>query len=349
MLMNNLDPEVAENPDELVVYGGIGRAARNWECFDRIVETLRALERRRNAADPVRQAGRCVPHARRRAARAARQLESGAEVVDVGALQRARPPRPDDVRPDDRRFVDLHRQPGHRAGHARDVRRDGSAPLRRRSQGQVDSHRRARRHGRRAAARGDDGGREHPVHRMPAESHPEAARHALPRRAGAVARCSAEDDRRRDGRAPRDLRRRARQRSRARARARSPRHSSGRSHRPDFRARSRQRLPADRLDASSKWLEMRTRDPAAVTAAAQRSAAVHVKAMLDYHAMGVPTFDYGNNIRQVALRRRREERVRISPASCRRTFVRCSVAASVRSAGSRCPAIRKTSIAPTRR
>ena len=43
MLMNNLDPEVAENPDELVVYGGIGRAARNWECFDRIVEALRAL------------------------------------------------------------------------------------------------------------------------------------------------------------------------------------------------------------------------------------------------------------------------------------------------------------------
>jgi urocanate hydratase len=44
MLMNNLDPEVAENPDELVVYGGIGRAARNWECFDRIVESLRALK-----------------------------------------------------------------------------------------------------------------------------------------------------------------------------------------------------------------------------------------------------------------------------------------------------------------
>src|ERR687897_1446706 len=43
MLMNNLDREVAENPDELVEYGGIGRAARNWECFDRIVETLRAL------------------------------------------------------------------------------------------------------------------------------------------------------------------------------------------------------------------------------------------------------------------------------------------------------------------
>ena len=43
MLMNNLDPEVAENPDELVVYGGIGRAARDWACFDAIVEALTAL------------------------------------------------------------------------------------------------------------------------------------------------------------------------------------------------------------------------------------------------------------------------------------------------------------------
>ena len=44
MLMNNLDPDVAENPHELVVYGGIGRAARNWECFDAIVATLKELE-----------------------------------------------------------------------------------------------------------------------------------------------------------------------------------------------------------------------------------------------------------------------------------------------------------------
>ena len=43
MLMNNLDPDNAENPQELVVYGGIGRAARNWECYDRIVETLKTL------------------------------------------------------------------------------------------------------------------------------------------------------------------------------------------------------------------------------------------------------------------------------------------------------------------
>ncbi|MBS1182339.1 MAG: hutU2 [Proteobacteria bacterium] len=44
MLMNNLDPDVAENPKELVVYGGIGRAARDWECFDAIVATLERLE-----------------------------------------------------------------------------------------------------------------------------------------------------------------------------------------------------------------------------------------------------------------------------------------------------------------
>ena len=43
MIQNNLDPEVAENPHELVVYGGIGRAARNWECFDAILRSLRDL------------------------------------------------------------------------------------------------------------------------------------------------------------------------------------------------------------------------------------------------------------------------------------------------------------------
>ena len=44
MLMNNLDDEVAEDPQSLIVYGGIGRAARNWQCFDKIVETLERLE-----------------------------------------------------------------------------------------------------------------------------------------------------------------------------------------------------------------------------------------------------------------------------------------------------------------
>ncbi|MES3023991.1 MAG: urocanate hydratase, partial [Pseudomonadota bacterium] len=44
MLQNNLDPDVAERPEELVVYGGIGRAARDWACFDKILDCLRVLE-----------------------------------------------------------------------------------------------------------------------------------------------------------------------------------------------------------------------------------------------------------------------------------------------------------------
>src|SRR5919108_2686171 len=44
MLMNNLDPDVAERPDDLIVYGGSGKAARNWEAFDAIVAALRALD-----------------------------------------------------------------------------------------------------------------------------------------------------------------------------------------------------------------------------------------------------------------------------------------------------------------
>src|SRR5881296_322661 len=44
MLMNNLDPEVAEKPDELIVYGGTGKAVRDWDCFEAIVTSLRSLE-----------------------------------------------------------------------------------------------------------------------------------------------------------------------------------------------------------------------------------------------------------------------------------------------------------------
>ena len=43
MIQNNLDPEVAERPDDLVVYGGIGRAARSWDCFDKICAALKEL------------------------------------------------------------------------------------------------------------------------------------------------------------------------------------------------------------------------------------------------------------------------------------------------------------------
>ncbi len=44
MIQNNLDPDNAENPDELIVYGGLGKAARNWEAFEAILESLKKLE-----------------------------------------------------------------------------------------------------------------------------------------------------------------------------------------------------------------------------------------------------------------------------------------------------------------
>ena len=69
MLMNNLDPEVAEKPHELVVYGGIGRAARDWESYDRIVAALHSARRRRDAAacSPASRSAFSAPMRTRRA------------------------------------------------------------------------------------------------------------------------------------------------------------------------------------------------------------------------------------------------------------------------------------------
>jgi urocanate hydratase len=85
---------------------------------------------------------------------------------------------------------------------------------------------------------------------------------------------------------------------------------------------------------------------AKLTADAAQACAVHVQAMLDFHAMGIPTVDYGNNIRQVAF----DTGVKmpsISLASYRHTSVRCSATAKAHSAGWLCRVIRKTSVKPT--
>ena len=75
--MNNLDPEVAEDPDHLVVYGGTGRAVRSWDAFDAIVRELRALADDETLLIQSRQAGRRAPDPRVGAAGAHRQLEPG--------------------------------------------------------------------------------------------------------------------------------------------------------------------------------------------------------------------------------------------------------------------------------
>ena len=75
MIQNNLDPEVAGDPDNLIVYGGRGKAARNWEAFDAILDSAAQAGAGRDAAGAERQAGGRLPHPQRRAARADRQLQ----------------------------------------------------------------------------------------------------------------------------------------------------------------------------------------------------------------------------------------------------------------------------------
>ena len=117
MLMNNLDPGVAERPEELVVYGGIGRAARNWEAFDRIVASLRSLGEEETL---LVQSGKPVGIFRTHKD-APRVLIANSNLVphwgDLGEVPRARSQGPHDVRPDDGGLVDLYRHARHRAGH----------------------------------------------------------------------------------------------------------------------------------------------------------------------------------------------------------------------------------------
>jgi urocanate hydratase len=100
MLQNNLDDEVAENPQALVVYGGIGRAARDWDCYDAILATLRTLG---DDETLLVQSGKPVgvfpSHPTRRAC--CSPTPTWCRTGRPGALQRARSQGPDDVRADD--------------------------------------------------------------------------------------------------------------------------------------------------------------------------------------------------------------------------------------------------------
>ena len=151
-LMNNLDPEVAERPADLVVYGGIGKAARNWEAFHAIV---RELEQLGSEETLLVQSGKPVAvfptHEM-----APRVIIANSNLVGKWAnwdhFHEARPQGPDDVRPDDRRKLDLHRHAGNSAGNVSNIRIARRSPLRRQPERQAGRARRRRRHGRCAAA-----------------------------------------------------------------------------------------------------------------------------------------------------------------------------------------------------
>ena len=103
----------------------------------------------------------------------------------------------------------------------------------------------------------------------------------------------------------------SRQRRRDLPGARAARRPARLRHRPDLGARSGQRLPADRLDARRMGGAARDAIRKARSQAAKHSMAEHVRAMLAFHGRGVPTLDYGNNIRQMAKDEGRRRRLRL--------------------------------------
>ena len=165
MLMNNLDPEVAERPEDLVVYGGSGKAARSWDG----VRRHRPRAARRSATTRRCWSNPASPWAIFRTHEwAPRVLIANAMLVpalgDVGGVLAARGDGADDVRADDGRLVDLHRHAGHPAGHVRDVRGGRAAALRRIAARPAGADGGPGRHGRRAAA-GDHDERGRRAHR----------------------------------------------------------------------------------------------------------------------------------------------------------------------------------------
>ncbi len=122
MLMNNLDPDVAEKPDELIVYGGRGKAARNWDCYDAIIKSLRELEIDETL---LVQSGKPVGVFKSHPD-APRVLIANSNIVPgVGNARKFRcvgKSRLDHVRADDGGQLDLHRHARNFARHVRNAR-----------------------------------------------------------------------------------------------------------------------------------------------------------------------------------------------------------------------------------
>ena len=166
MLLNNLDPEVAEKPEELIVYGGSGRAARSHDALRGLVRSLLELGMDETL---LVQSGKPVGVFRTHPG-APRVLIAncapGAEVGHLGRVSPARGRGSDDVRPNDGRELDLHRHSGDPPGHLPDVRRGGGEALRlARPRGTDDPDRGPRRDGRSPAIGGNHGRRRDPLHR----------------------------------------------------------------------------------------------------------------------------------------------------------------------------------------
>jgi len=322
--MNNLDRRWRA-PDDLVVYGGIGRAARNWTATRASCAPC-ASWRRRNVARAVGQARRRV----RTHTDAPRVLIANSNLVGAGPrgpLPRARSQGPDDVRPDDGRVVDLHWQPGDRAGHVRDLRGDGRQHYGGDLAGAGSS----------TAGLGGMGGAQPLAATMAGASmlawscRPERIQKRLTRatrRARGHRRRGPRADRARDARAQGDLvacSAMPRKCCRAVEACVRPMPSPTRP-----RARPGERLTCPRAGHSSSGTALRESDRApsrplhAVRWPARR-------AMLAFQKLGIPVFDYATT--SARSRWTRREDAFAFPASCPPTCGRCSAAASDRPLG----------------
>ncbi len=300
MLMNNLDPDVAERPEDLVVYGGIGKAARNWDCFERIVETLKTLD-----ADHTLliQSGKPVGVFRTHRD-APRVLIANSNLVPAWATW-------EHFRELDRKGLMMFGQMT--AGSWIYIGSQGIV------QGTYETFAEmGRQHyggdlsGKWILTAGLGGmGGAQPL----AATMAGASMLAIECQADRIEKRLQTGylDRRADtvdealGLIERSVARR------------SPISvgllGNAAEILPDLLARGvRPDALTDQTSAHDpangylplgwtveEWLEKRRTDPDAVVAAAVKSMAVHVKAMLEFNALGVPTFDYGNNIRQVAF------------------------------------------------
>jgi urocanate hydratase len=296
MLMNNLDDEVAEDPQSLVVYGGIGRAARNWECFDKIVETLERLEEDQTL---LVQSGKPVGVFRTHKD-APRVLIANSNIVPKWATWEC-------FNELDRKGLMMYGQMT--AGSWIYIGTQGIV------QGTYETFAEmGRQHyggdlkGRWILTAGLGGmGGAQPLAAVMAGAHCIAIEvqesriqkrletRYLDRRAGSIDEAL-------------EIIRNAQEPTSVGLLGNAAEilpEMLKRGIRPDaLTDQTSAHDPANGYCPAgwsvAKWQEMRERDPAAVAAAARESMATHVEAMLAYREMGVPTFDYGNNIRQEA-------------------------------------------------
>ena len=300
MLMNNLDPDVAERPEDLVVYGGIGKAARNWECFDRIVASLRDLE-----ADQTLliQSGKPVGVFRTHED-APRVLIANSNLVPAWATW-------EHFRELDRKGLMMFGQMT--AGSWIYIGSQGIV------QGTYETFAEM---GRQQYA-GDLAGRWILTAGLGGMGGAQPLAATMAGASMLAVECQSDRIDKRLSTGYLDTRAESVDQALAMIEAsvaeRKPL-SVGllgnaaevlpelvrRGVRPD--AVTDQTSAHDPANgylpigwSVEEWLDRRTSDPDAVAKAARTSMAVHVRAMLDFHAAGIPTFDYGNNIRQEAL------------------------------------------------